>query len=172
MKKRNIRLGFSPEKGSRSFGFKMVEIDEFEYIAAKYQKKNGIKNNYLSRLPNIKQEVKQSKLITNKTLYVLNYFDLDVLDLREKVDHDGSFMICELNEKQVSGFLPSTNVHKSSSNFNSFLSSWDSSCNSFKYKNYDNIYYKCKCLLPFQIPVTDILISVGVVPYRDDIIFS
>jgi hypothetical protein len=36
----------------------MVEIDEFEYIAAKYQKKNVSKNNYFSRLPNIKQEVK------------------------------------------------------------------------------------------------------------------
>ena len=129
----------------------------------------------MPRLPNIKQEVKKSKLITNKTLYVLNDFDLDALDLREKEDHDGSFMICELNEKQVSGFLPSTNVHKSSSNFNSFLSSLDSSCNNFKYtwyKNYDNIYYKCKYLLPFQIPVTDILNCVGVVPYRDDIIFS
>ena len=164
-----ISLGLSPEKGSRSFGSKMVEIYEFEDITVKYRKKNGTKNNHLSKLPIFKEENKQSKLIANKSPLIYLYARY----LREKEDHDeDSFDFFELHEKQVSGFLPSTKVYKSSSSFGSFLFSWNSSCNNYKYKNYDNIYYKCKCLLPFRIPVTDILICAGVVPYRDNIIFS
>jgi hypothetical protein len=125
----SIRLGFGPAKGSKSFGLKMDQINEFEDITSKYQKINRIKNNYLSKLPAIKEEEKQSKLIANKTLSVLNNFDLDALDLSEKEDHDEDlFKFLELHEKQVSGFLPSTKVNESSSNFSSFLFSWDSSC--------------------------------------------
>ena len=153
----------------------MEEIDEFEDIRTKYQKKNGIKKNYLSTLPLINQEEKQSKLSANKSPLnvVKNNFDLDARYLSENVDHDeDSFnKIFELHEKQVSGFLPSANINKISSNFSSFLFSLDKSYN-INNRFIDNIYYKCKCLLPFHIPVTDKLICAWVVPYRDDIIFS
>ena len=132
MKINSIRLGFAPGKGSRSFGFKMGEKDEFEDIRTKYQKRNGIKNNYLSTLQNIKQEDKQSKLNANKSPLnvVINNFDLDARYLSENVDHDeDSFKIFELHEKQVSGFLPSANINKISSNFSSFLFSLDKSYN-------------------------------------------
>ena len=124
MKIKNIRLGFAPGKESRSFSFKMMEKDEFEDIRTKYQKKNGIKKNYLSTLPLINQEEKQSKLSANKSPLnvVKNNFDLDARYLSENVDHDeDSFKIFELHEKQVSGFLPSANITKSSPSFSSFL---------------------------------------------------
>ena len=68
----SIRLGFGHEKGSKSFGLKMNEINEFEDITSKYQKINRIKNNYLSKIPAIKEEDKQSQLIVHKSLTVLN----------------------------------------------------------------------------------------------------
>ena len=175
MKINSIRLGFVPGKESRIFGLKMEEIDEFENIRVKYQKRNRIKNNYLSKLHNIKQELNYLNSLVHKSLTVLNNFDLDARYLSEKVNHDeDSFKIFELHEKQVSGFLPSANITKSSPSFSSFLFSLDSSynINNRFIKNYDIIYYSCKCLLPFHIPVTDKLICAGVVPYRDDIIFS
>ena len=120
----------------------------------------------------IKQEDKKSKLSANKSLSLNNGL-VGARYLSEKVDRDeDSFKIFELHEKRVSGFSSSANINKISSNFSSFLFSLDSNDNINRFiKNYDNIYYICKCLLPFRIPVTDISICAGVVPYRDEIIF-
>ena len=152
----------------------MKEIYEFEDISIKYQKRNGIKKNYLSISQYIKQEDKKSKLSANKSLSLNKIGLVGARYLSEKVDRDeDSFKIFELHEKRVSGFSSSANINKISSNFSSFLFSLDTNYNINRFiKNYDNIYYKCKCLLPFRIPVTDILICAGVVPYRDEIIFS
>ena len=153
----------------------MGEIEEVKVIRIKYNDKTK----KLRGLPYAREEDNESKLIANKTLYVPNLINLDALDLREKVNHEGSFKIFELNEKQISGSLSFINAESNSLSSNSasfYLVSSGFNDKEFKEKHDFNdllkFYYYLKCLLSYQTPVTDILICAGLSPYRDNISFS
>ena len=89
----------------------------------------------------------------------------DVQDMEEKVNHGDLFVkFYNRNDKQVTGAeLKFLNIINDTDN--SLLVLLDSN-----YSNRYINYYICKCLLPVQIPVTDILILGGLFLYRNNII--
>ena len=178
MKIRSIRLGFAPGQGSRRFDPKMEEIYKFEdIITIKYQNKNDIRNNNsLNKFVKIgldsnsllNKSLEECRLLKKSAKTPMHEIE-DVQDMEAKVNHGDLFLkFYNRNDKQVTG-AESKLIDIFNDNYNSLLFSLDSSCNN-RYKNYYYTWYICKYLLPFQIPVTDILICVGVVLYRDNII--
>ena len=169
----SIRLGFAPGKGSRSFGLKMEEKSKFENIMAKYQNKKGIRNN--NSINSFIEISLDSNSLLNKSLEECRLLKIsvktpmqeieDVQDMEEKVNHGDLFVkFYNRNDKQVTGAeLKFLNIINDTDN--SLLVSLDSN-----YSNRYINYYICKCLLPFQIPVTDILILGGLFLYRNNII--
>ena len=175
---RSIRLGFAPGKGSRNFGLKMDKINKFEDIIALYQKKNGENISSLNKFIEINLD---SNSLFNKSLDVCGSLKSvktpthnieDVQDMEEKV-YRGDFFVLFIirNDIRVTGAeLKLMMIINDDDYFLLFF--FYISYNNNSYKDYDIYYCNCKCLLPFQNPVTDNLICVGLSLTGDNIIFS